>query len=197
MSTRDRRALAWLGSSLVVTALVYLWPTGTGDVVKPTQSSVPAAERRLERLREMAATVPGKQKLVDGIVAQLKAREKGLIEADTPAQAQAQLSQILRKLMRAQSPPMDVGQVEMLPIQAFGKDYGEAMVTVSTNCRIEQLVNFLADLSRQPEAIATREMRVLAADPRQKVISVRLTVSGVLPRRLVAAERSRAPGENF
>ena len=131
MGTRDRRALAWLGASLAVTALVYLWPTDTGDVVKPMQSSAPTAERRLERLRELAATVPGKQKLVDGVVAQLRAREKGLIDADTPAQAQAQLSQILRKLMRAQSPPMDVGQMEMIPIQAFGKDYGESMVTVS------------------------------------------------------------------
>ena len=198
LNERDRRALMLLGASLLVMALVYFWPAGTGEVVKPSESSVPGAERRLERLRELAATVPGKQKLADGVTAQLKAREKGLIDADTPAQAQAQLTQVIRKLMRAQSPPMDTGQVELAPIQPLGKDYGEAIVTINTNCRIEQLVNLLADVSKQPEAIATRELRVTAADPRQKLIGVRLSISGAIPRRLVAeADQRRATGGNL
>lgn len=198
LSTRDRRALLLLGAALIAMAFVYFWPTDTGEVVRPAESSVAGAERRLEALRERAASVPGKQKLADGVMEQLKAREKGLIEADTAAQAQAQLTQVIRKMMRAQSPPMDTGQVELLPIRALGKDYAEAMVTISTNCRIEQLVNLLADVSKQPEAIATRELRVLAADARQKSINVRLTISGVLPRRLapVAAD-SRREGNLF
>ncbi len=195
MEARDRRALALLGGSVIVMAIVYFWPVGTGDVVRPTQSSAPMAERRLEKLRELAASVPGKQKLVDGVVAQLKEREKGIIEADTASQAQAQLTQTLRKVMRAQSPPMEMGQVELTTIQPLGKDYGEAIVTIGTNCRIEQLVNLLADLSKQPEAISTRELRVNAAgDPRQKVISVRLSVAGVMPKRLVAEQRRPAGG---
>ena len=198
LEQRDRRALTMLGGALIVTAAVYFWPAGTGEVVRPSDSSSPMAERRLERLRELAATVPGKQKLLDGVMTQLKAREKAVIEADTAAQAQAQLSQVIRKLMRAQTPPMETGQVELAPIQPLGKDYGEALVTIGTNCRIEQLVNLLADVSRQPEAIATRELRILAGDPRQKVLSVRLTISGVLPRRLVPVnDQRRAPGGNL
>lgn len=198
IEARDRRALSLLGVAALVTAFVYFWPTDTGEVVRASESSVPMAERRLERVRELAATVPGKQKLLDGVVAQLKAREKGLIEAETGAQAQAQLSQVIRKLMRAQSPPMETGQVELGPIQALGKDYGEAVLTIGTNCRIEQLVNLLADLSRQPEAIAPRELRVLAADARQKTIGVRLTVSAVLPRRLVpVTAEARTTGGNL
>jgi predicted Zn-dependent protease len=184
LESRDLRALQLLGGALAVTALVYFWPAGEGDIVKPTLSSVPMAEKRLDRLREQAATVPAKQAFLNGIVAQLKTREKGLIEADTTAQAQAQLSQVVRKLMRGQSPPMEV-------------DYGETAVTVGTNCRIEQLVNLLADLSKQPEAIATRDLRILAADPRQKLISVRLTVSAALPKRLVTVERRPTAGGNF
>jgi hypothetical protein len=197
LNARDRRALLLLGAAVIVTAFVYFWPTGTGEVVRPAESSVAGAERRLERLRELAATVPGKQKMVDGVMEQVKAREKGLVEADTAAQAQAQLTQVIRKVMRAQTPPMDTGQVELFPIRALGKDYGEAVVTVGTNCRIEQLVNLLADLSKQPEAIATRELRITAADPRQKSISVRLTVSGVLPKRLVPVIDSRREGNLF
>ena len=191
LAARDRRALQLLGGAMVVMAIVYFWPTGTVEVVEPSTSSAPLAERRLERLRELAATLPGKQKLLDGVVAQLKTREKGLIEAETPAQAQAQLSQVIRKLMRAQSPPMETGQVELGSVQPLGQDYGEAILTISTNCRIEQLVNLLADVSRQPEAMSTRELRILAADPRQKTIGVRLTISAVLPRRLVAAADQR------
>lgn len=191
LSPRDRRALALLGAAVVITALVYFWPAPGSEVVAPAQSSVPAAERRLEQLRARVATLPGKQKLADGVLAQLKEREKGLVEAETAPQAQAQLSQLLRKVMRAQSPPMEVGQVEIGGIQPLGKDYGEALISVATICRIEQLVNLLADLSRQPETIATRELRVLAADPRQKTISVRLTVSAVLPKRLVPAIERR------
>lgn len=197
LDQRDRRALALLGAALVVTAFVYLWPEPGAEIVAASQSSVPAAERRLERLRELAATVPGKQKFADGLIAQLKDREKGLIEADTAAQAQAQLSQLLRKVMRAQSPAMEVGQVELGAIQPLGGDYGEAMITVGSTCRIEQLVNLLADLSRQPEAISTREIRVLAGDPRQKTINMRLTVSGVLPKRLVPEQRREQRGAFF
>lgn len=197
LEQRDRRALALLGAALAVTALVYVWPEPGAEVVAASQSSVPAAERRLERLRELAATVPGKEKLAEGVLVQLKAREKGLIEADTAAQAQAQLSQLLRKVMRAQSPAMEVGQVELGPIQPLGKDYGEALISVGTICRIEQLVNLLADLSKQPEVIATREIRVLAADPRQKTINMRLTVSGVLPKRLVPEQPQRRQGAFF
>ena len=187
LEARDQRALQLLGGAMAVMAILYFWPSGATEIVEPSTSSAPMAERRLERLRELAATLPGKQKLLDGVVEQLKTREKGLIEAETPAQAQAQLSQVIRKLMRAQSPPMETGQVELGSVQPLGQDYGEAILTISTNCRIEQLVNLLADVSRQPEAMSTRELRILAADPRQKTIGVRLTISAVLPRRLVAA----------
>lgn len=198
LAARDRRALQLLGGALAIMAIVYFWPAAAGEVVQPVESSAPMAERRLEKLRELSATLPGKQKLLDGVVAQLKTREKGLIEAETPAQAQAQLSQVIRKLMRAQSPPMETGQVELGSVQPLGQDYGEAILTISTNCRIEQLVNLLADVSRQPEAMSTRELRILAADPRQKTIGVRLTISAVLPRRLVAAadQRRAAMGGN-
>ena len=49
----------------------------------------------------------------------------------------------------------------------------------------------LADVSAQPESIATHELQVRAQDARQKTLGVRLTVSGVLPKRL-APERKGA-----
>jgi hypothetical protein len=59
------------------------------------------------------------------------------------------------------------------------------LVSIGTNCRIEQLVNLLADISAQPEMIATEDLRITVADAGQKIIGVRLTVSGAMSRALV------------
>jgi type II secretory pathway component PulM len=185
LQPRDKRALMLLSAAIVLSAIIYFWPQGGGTtVVAPAVNSIPLAEQRLARLRQTVATIPGKEQLLAGVVAQLKEREKGLIEAETAAQAQAQLLQIVRRLLRAQSPPLELGQVDMGAVQLLGDDYAEALVSVSLSCRIEQVVNLLADISAQPEAIATHELQVRAGDARQKTVNVRLTVSGVLPRRL-------------
>jgi len=189
LQDRDKRALLMLGGAVLISTIVYFWPQGdAAPAVAPSVDSIPLAEQRLSRLRQVVATIPGKRTVLEGIAAQLKEREKGLIEAETAAQAQAQLLQIVRRVTRAQSPPLEIGQVDMGSVQPLGADYAEALVSVSLTCRIEQLVNLLADISAQPESIATHELQVRAQDARQKTMGVRLTVSGVLPRRL-APER--------
>ena len=44
--------------------------------------------------------------------------------------------------------------------------------------------NFLAALAARPELIATRDLRVLAGDPKQKTLNVRITVAGLVPKSL-------------
>ena len=61
-------------------------------------------------------------------------------------------------------------------------------------CRIDQLVNLLAALQAQPELVATSDLRVLSSNAKEKTVAVRLTVSGVVPRRLVP-EKSQAGEE--
>jgi hypothetical protein len=59
-------------------------------------------------------------------------------------------------------------------------------VAVQIECRIDQLVNLLAGLQSEPELVATSDLRVLSSNAKEKTVSVRLAVSGVVPRRLVA-----------
>lgn len=194
LEPRDRRALALLGAAVAITALIYFWPQpGAPKVVSPVINSIPAAEQRIARLTQVAATIPGKQDVLNALLGEVKSREKGLLEAETAAQAQAQLLQIVRRVARAQAPPIEIGQVEMGQIQLLGADYAEALVSVTVLCRIEQLVNLLADMTAQPEAVSTYELQVRASDQKQKTISVRLTVAGVLPKRL-APERKGLAG---
>lgn len=190
LQQRDKRALILLGAAGLVAAVVHFWPAGNGGarIIAPPDE-VAAAEKRLERMRQIAATVPGKEEAYKKLNADLAAREKGLIQADTPAQAQAQLLQILRRVGKAQPQPVDVRGNEMGPVKAFGDAYAEVSVAVTVDCRIDQLVNLLADITAQPELIATTDIRIGAAQGREKILPVRLTVSGIAPKKLAPQKK--------
>jgi hypothetical protein len=121
--------------------------------------------------------------------ADLAAREKGLLQADTAPQAQAQLFQILRRVGRSLPQPVEIRANEIGQAKSFGDDYGEVSVSVSFECGIEQLVNFLAELGAQPELLATSDLRLGAAREKDKILPVRLTVAGVVPRKLIPEKK--------
>jgi len=187
LSDRDRRALTILGAGLVVLFIVYLL-TGSSDSGTRVVQSVESVERvqkQLETLRKTAATLPARQEIHKKVAAELTDREKGLIQADTAAQAQARLLQILREVAKNQTPPLEIRQTELGQARSFGDAYGQVPVSITLDCRTDQLVNFMAYLSAQPELIATEEIRFAAGNPKTKSIPVRLTVTGIVPRRLV------------
>ncbi len=185
LKPRDRQALAILAVFLILFLLYALWPSGSTQVVVASTDSVELAEKRLAKLRETAATVPGKEEILKNVSAELATREKGLIMADTAAQAQAQLIQMIRRLGSQEAPPIEIRATELGVISAFGPAYGEAAVSVQIECRIDQLVNLLAALAAQPELVSTGDLRVSVANPKQKTVAVRLTVAGIVPRKLV------------
>jgi hypothetical protein len=190
---RNRRALIALGilAPLFIGYYLFSGDEGTPTVVAAVDT-IPAAEKRLARLRQLAASVPGKEQILSQVRGELTAREKALIQADTAPQAQAQLLQILRKVSRAQNPPVDLRNTEMGQAKPFGKDYGEVAVSANFDCGIEQLLNLLADITAQNEAIGTTELRVGAANPKQKTMPVRLTVSALVRRGVVPEAKGTA-----
>ena len=198
LSTRDKRAVALLGAALVIAGLVYRFgsPDRTSAVVAPVGNPVTIAETRLARLREVAATVSAKEGILKQVSSDLALREKGMLNAETAAQAQAQLLQLMRQLGAAESPAVDIRGTELNAIRPLGDSYGEASVSVQIDCRIDQLVNLMAGLQAQPELVATREMRVLSSNAKEKTVSVRLTVSGVVPKRLVP-EKAKTGGASL
>jgi hypothetical protein len=189
--TLDRRTLLVLvaGVSLVLVVRFVFMADKRPEVVAATDS-VPLAEKRLAKLRETAATVPGKEKIAKQATAQLATREKGMILADTAAQAQAQLLEIIRRVGKDEG--IDVRGAEEMKVRPLADDYGEVVVAVSFNCRIEQFINFMADLANRPELIATSDIRVAASNPKEKTVLVRLGLSGVVPRKLAPAKKGPA-----
>ena len=188
LSERDQKALKLLAGALALAGVIYFWPDGnTAAVAGVNETEV--LEKRLTKARALLMQVPDKQAVLKQAQTDLAVREKGLLVADTAAQAQAQLFQILRRVGRAQGPPIEVRANEIGQARAFGDDYGEVSVSVSFECGIEQLVNLLADLGAQPELLATSEIRIGQANGAQKVIPVRLSISGIVPRKLIPEKK--------
>jgi hypothetical protein len=164
---------------------------GPAPVVQAVDN-IPSAEKRLTRLRQLSASVPGEEEALQRASADLAAREKGLIQADTAAQAQAQLLQIMRKLGKAQSSPIDMRNSEIGQVKPYGEKYGEVAVSLNFEAHIEQLVQLLSDLTAQKEIIGVSDLRVGSATPKEKMVPIRLTVSALVRRELVPDKKGSA-----
>ncbi|MGH9615007.1 MAG: type II secretion system protein GspM [Bryobacteraceae bacterium] len=193
LQSRDKRALMLLGGAVALIGIYYFATSspssGSTKVVAPVESA-PQAEQRVAQLRRAVATLPARERALKQAQGELALREKGLIQAATAPEAQAQLLQVVRRVAKSEQPPLELRQAEFAPPKPFGDAYGEVTVSVTTTCLIEQLVSFMADLTAQPELIATEDLRVGAAQPKQKTMPVRLTVSAIVPKRLAPARKA-------
>ena len=192
ISDRDQRALKILGAALAL-GLIYWLATrtpGSGPSMVAVADTPQRAEKRLQGLRTALATVDGKEVLLKQASAEVADRERGLLSGDTADQAQAQLLQIIRRVASVQAPAIDIRQSEFGRPRSYGDAYGAVSVSISINCRTDELVNLLATLSQQPEIISTDDIRFGPANPKSKAIPIRLTVSGLVSKRLVPERKA-------
>ena len=185
----DRRMLWVLAAMGILVVMRYtVFADRDPQVVAPVDS-VPAAEARLQRMRELASTVNGKEAILKQATADLKLREQGIIQADTSAQAQAQLLDIIRRI--AAKDGFDARGVDQFSeARPLGSDYGVVSVTETFTCGIEQLVNFLADVANEPAILATNDINITGGNDKKKNVQVRLSLSGVVPRKLVPVKKA-------
>ena len=191
LQPRDRRALQILAGVLPLALLYWLvtrTPATSTAAAAPVES-LDRSERKLSNLRTALATVGGKEAQLKQASTELSEREKGLIPGDTANQAQAQLVQIIRRVAKEQAPPVEIRQVELGQPRAYGDAYGLVTVSVSMDCRPDEIVNLLATLTQQPEMIATDEIRFGTANPKSKNMLTRVTISGVVPRKLLPEKK--------
>jgi hypothetical protein len=153
-----------------------------------SHESVSQAEKRLAKLRLVAATVPAKQKALDLIDADLAFREKGVIQLETAPQAQALLLQIASRVANAESIDLrggDFGQPKVV-----SADYGEVYASISFTCAIEKYVNFMAGLSHEPQLIGPTDIHITSLlNNKDKTVIVRMTLGGLVPRKLIPEKK--------
>ena len=189
LSPAMRRSLYLTLAFLIAGVIISRFHDSSPDVVAPAETPA-RAEARLEQLKAAASTVPAKEEILKKTEADLAAREKGLIAADTAPQAQAQLISIVREIGRAESPAVEIRNTDGFGIRAFGDSYGEAYVSLTIECRIDQLINMLAAIAARPELISTNDLRVNSSAAKDKVVGVHLTIAGIVPRKLVPEKHS-------
>jgi hypothetical protein len=194
LSTRDRRSLVVLGVSLAAAGILHLILGGspaTISVASPnvSQDNIGLAQQRLVRLRQITATVPAREAAMKQTAADLTDRERGIIQADTAPQAQAALLEIARRL--GKNDELDVRGGDLGAPKVFG-DYGLVYATITFDCHIEQLVNFLADLSKEPELVAPSEERIASGNPKEKTMGVRMVLAGIVAKKLVPQKKGLA-----
>ncbi len=198
ISEKDRRALKLLAVAVGLAALYVaydFWPTSSAATpVTATADSVEVAEQRLARLRDIAAAAPAKQDVLKKVTAELALRETGLIRAETAQQAQAVVITKIREVLQQETPPVDLRGTELGGVEALGEAYGLVPASVQFECRVEQLVNVLAAIAALPELIATRDVQITAANPKDKTVRVRLTVTGVVPKSLLPDKTKKGAG---
>lgn len=191
LTSRDRRALALLAVCAIVFTAVYYWPEESPSVVGPA-SSVEQMEQRIRRMRRMAASAPAREELLKKAQEELARREKGMIRAETPSQAQAQMLEIVRRVAKSQPETFQMRGTEFGAPRPLGDAYGEVVMTVIIESPIEQLITFLADVSNQPELLSVNEIQFSQAAGNRKLIPARLTLTAVVPRALVPQRKGGA-----
>ena len=187
LSAKDKRALMLLAVSAIFSLAFYLWPESSPVVVGPSTGGTGSPENRLAKLRETASTLPTKEKIAKDLTAQLAEQEKGLLAADTAPQAQALLLQILGRL--AASNGVQVRATELVTVDSLNDSYARVVAGIQAECRIEQFINLLSDISRQPEALATYSINIDATNTKEKTIRVRLVVAGVAAKKLLPEKK--------
>ena len=188
LSPRDRRSLALLVPAiLIVLVLRFTVLDDTAPAPAAGAADIGMAQQRAARLRQIIATTPARDAIFKQTALDLTDRERGILQADTAAQAQAGLLEIARRVAKLEQ--IDVRGGDFGAPKPFG-DYALVYATITFECHIEQLVNFLADLQKQPELVVPSEERITSsAQPKLKTLNVRMLLAGVVPKKLVPEKK--------
>jgi hypothetical protein len=193
LSQRDRRALMLLAAGLLVSAILYYgFPAQTtSSPAKAIIAQDPAlARQRLAYLRQVATTIPAREAVLKQTSSDLASRETGgILQADTTPQGEAALLEIARRVGKDEQ--LDVRGGDFGTPKVFG-DYALVYATVTFECHIEQLVNFLADLAKQPELIAPSEEHITSGNAKEKTMNVRMVLAGIVPKKLIPEKKGLA-----
>ena len=187
LTPSERRLLTLLiPSVLAALFLRYVVFTDAAPAPAAGADNIAMAQQRDVRLRQLVSLLPSREAIAKQTGADLADRERGMIQADTAAQAQAALLEIARRVGKGEQ--IDVRGGDFGAPKQFG-DYGLVYATVTFECHIEQLVNFVAGLSHQPELVVPSEERMASGNMKEKLMNVRMVLAGVVAKKLIPEKK--------
>lgn len=187
LSEREKRLVLLIVPALLIALILrFTVYSDAAPVAATGADSIQLGQQRVARLRQLKSLLPAREAVMKQTAADLAVREKGLIPGDTAAQAQAALLEAARRVGKADQ--IDIRGGDFPAPKVFG-EYGMVFASVSFECHVEQLVNFLADLGRQPELMVPSEERISAGPQKQKTINVRIVLAGAVAKKLIPEKK--------
>ena len=186
-AAKDKKALALAGIAVALYAALQFAVFPVWDALQERRDNLPIEERKLEKYRAVVKTVELRRAEAASVDAKLQEAEKGLLTGDTAALASAELQQLAKQLSAAES--IDIRSNDFLPAKPAGGEYVRVPLGLQFQCRLDQLINFLSDISASPKRLTVSRLFVQSGGTKDKQVSVGMELAGFMH-----AEAAKAGG---
>jgi Tfp pilus assembly protein PilO len=191
LKVQQRDKLALIGGGIVLVVFVafrfVIFPIW--DSLQDTRASLPIQEKKLEKYREVAQIAPLRSGEVVTVENRLRQNESGLLASKTAALASAELQDLVTQLAAKQR--IDLHSNEFLPVKPVSPYYATVPMTIQFQCRLDQLVDLLQDVTQNPKYLTVSKMSIQSTAAKDKSVSVGLLISGMMLAETPAKEHSR------
>lgn len=188
ISHKDKVALTVAGFAVALFAIFQFAVFPVWDLLQESRSNLPIQEQRLQKYREVARTAGLRAAEVSSEAAKLRQAEGGLLNSNTAAFASGELQGLVKQL--ASNASIDVRSNEFLPLKKLSDDYTEVPIGLQFQCRLDQLVNLLKDISGSPQYLVVPKLMIQSGVSKEKLITVNMQIAGVMRAEPSKKERS-------
>jgi type II secretion system (T2SS) protein M len=178
LAEKDKKALLLAGIAVILYtafqfAVLPLW-----DDLQERRDNLPVAERKLDKYRAVARNAELRRTEASSADARLQEAERRLLTSETTALASAELQQLAKQLTTAES--IDIRSNNFLPAKPVGGQYMQVPLGLQFQCRLDQLVNFLNDVSGHQKRLAVSKLFIQALGGKDKQLSVTMELAGFM-----------------
>ena len=179
MSQRDKRALGIAGIAVGLFLVLELGVLPLWDSMQAEREGLEVREQTFQKFREAVESRAQREAEKSLLEGQLREAEAGLLPGETPAIASAELRARVQQL--AAENGMEVPSIRFLPERPLGEDYVQVPLGIQLKGRIDGLVGFLQDSGTGPTTLRVLGLSIQGAGNQEKILTVGLTVAGILP----------------
>ena len=142
------------------------------------RADLPLRETTLLKYRQAVETASSQSEAAQTLETRLREAEAGLLENTNPSLAAAELQGLVKQITTSQA--IEVRSSDFLPVKALNESYAQVPLGLQFQCRLDQLVNFLAELQASPKFLTVPRLLIQTMGGKEKVVNVNLTVVGLM-----------------
>ena len=190
IGNRDRKALQWGAAALVVWVALAYAVLPAWDRWEQLRSELPMRETELIKFRQAVGAAGMEKKSDDALASRLKQAETGLLQSANPALASAELQDWTRQATASHG--IEMRSSEFLQTRPQTDGYVLIPLGVQFQCHLDQLADFLADVRSGQKLLAIPRLQIQSTGGTDKIVTVSMTLSGVMRAQSGAAQQSPA-----